>query len=107
MFNERERNQRSFGYYVPAEFNYQLESRMPEIGLFGSGGGASLTDVPTSSPDTSPLQAIRTESQIVKRVCLHHSLLVKQKHFHFGKSESLRFSSASPMMLTPFLIKLA
>jgi hypothetical protein len=31
------------------EFNYQLESRMPEIGLFGSGGGASLTDVPTSS----------------------------------------------------------
>jgi hypothetical protein len=24
------------------EFNHQLESRMPEIGLFGSGGGALL-----------------------------------------------------------------
>jgi hypothetical protein len=33
--------------YAPPETNHQLESRMPEIGLFGSEGGAPTFGVPT------------------------------------------------------------
>ena len=44
-----------YGLPILLKVNHQLESRMPEIGLFGSGGGPSLTDVPTSSLDADLL----------------------------------------------------
>ena len=37
---------------------------MPEIGLFGLGGGASLTDVPTSSFGVNPVRLGRQQGSI-------------------------------------------
>src|SRR5437667_8186553 len=39
----------SCGLPIFLKVNHQLESRMPEIGLFGSEGGALTTGVPTLS----------------------------------------------------------